>query len=180
MPSPPDPAAVSATYSTSQLSPCLKLILGSSAWSQALSSFPLLVFGMEDTPFSFYFGFSFCISFSSFPLTPLQGFSKPPALPLQGWCVLCNLPCTPRHFPSISSLLMAVSCCKAASRFGLQPLPQLSFYPPLMHRDNGSILVGTSSPLAAHTIISLCLVLGMQSQVFLPKPEYLCVHPHLI
>lgn len=120
------------------------MILGSSVWGQAFSSFPLLVFGVEDTPFSFSFGFYLWTSFSAFPLTPLHGFSKPPALLLQGWCVLCDLPSASGHFLSTSSLLMAVSCCKAASGFGLQPFPQLSFFPPLMHRDNGGILAGTS------------------------------------
>lgn len=175
MPSSPDPAAVSATYSTCQLSPYLKMILGSSARGQAPSSLPLLVFGIEDTPSSFSFGFSFCIS--AFPLVLFKDFQSHQLCHCKADVCSATCPALPgssRPSPLSSwqylaaKLLLDLGCSRCPS------------HPSSFPSSTVTMVAFLSSPLAAHTIISLCLVLGMQSQVCLPKPDYLCVHPHLI
>lgn len=168
MPSSPAPAAVSATYSTCQLSPYLKMILGSSAQGQAPSSLPLLVFGIEDTPSSFSFGFSFCIS--AFPLVLFKDFQSHQLCHCKADVCSATCPVLPGSSPSISSLLMAVSCCKAASRFGLQPLPQPSLLLPLIRRDNGGILVFSSCGTHHHQPLSCAryAVPGVSAKARLP------------
>lgn len=124
MTSPPDTSVVLATYGTCQQSPCLKLMLGSSAQARHLSRSHRCCLGEQTLPIASPLGFPSVSRL--FPWIPLL-----PVLPLHGQCVLCNLLRAPRQLPSISSLLMAASCCKAASGLGLQPSPGHPFSLPL-------------------------------------------------
>lgn len=95
----PSPA-VSAPYSTCQQSPCLKTMLGSSAQVRHRPRSHRCCLGEKMLPVVSPLGFpSVSRLYLWIPLLP--------ALPLQGQCVLWNLPRAPRQRPSISSLLLA-------------------------------------------------------------------------
>lgn len=108
----PNPSAVSATYGTCQQSPCLKMMSGSSAPAMHLPCSHCWCLGEKTLPIAASLGFPFlsCL----FPW-----FTLLPALPWQGWCVLCNLPSAPRQLHPlplsswqhlIAKLLMELGC----------------------------------------------------------------------